>query len=60
MQSKIIAAEKCLRKSESNAMLKLISQRGGGGVEPEGVRKHLLSKKVFLCSEKFFRKKKSF
>ena len=38
-------------------MLKLISQRGRG-VEPEGVRKHFLSKKVFLCSEKVFSKKK--
>ena len=33
------------------------SQRIRGG-EPEGVRKHLLSKKVFLCSKKVFRRKK--
>ena len=31
--------------------------RGG---EPEGVRKRFLSKKVFLCSKKAFRKKKGF
>ena len=30
------------------------SQRVGGG-EPEGVRKHLLSKKVLLCLKKVFR-----
>ena len=30
------------------------------GCEPEGVRKHLLSKKVFLCSKKVCRKKKGF
>ena len=35
------------------------SQRVRGG-EPEGVRKHLLSKKVFLCSKKVFRRKKGF
>ena len=35
------------------------SQRAEGG-EPEGVRKHLLSKKVFLCSKKVFRRKKGF
>ena len=34
-------------------------QRVRGG-EPEGVRKHLLSKKVFLCSKKDFRRKKGF
>ena len=30
------------------------------GGEPEGVRKHLLSKKVFLCSKKVFRRKEGF
>ena len=40
-------------------MLKLISQRGRG-VEPEGVREHLLSKKVFLCSEKVLERKEKF
>ena len=34
------------------------SQRVRGG-EPEGVRKHLLSKKGFLCSKKVFRRKKA-
>ena len=35
------------------------SRRVRGG-EPEGVRKHLLSKKVFVCSKKVFRRKKGF
>ena len=34
------------------------SQRVRGG-EPEGVRKHLLSKQVFLCSKKVFRREKA-
>ena len=36
-----------------------LSQRVRGG-EPEGVRKHSLSKKVFLCLNKVLRRKKGF
>ena len=47
------------KSSNGIAMSCQVSLRVRGG-EPEGVRKHLLSKKVFLCSKKVFRRKKAF
>ena len=42
-----------------NLFLQTKSQRDTGD-EPEGLGKHLLSKKAFLCFKKVFRRKKGF
>ena len=42
----------------TSALLQHDSPQRVRGGEPEGVKKHLLSKKVFLCSKRFLERKR--